>query len=512
MNILIVDDEVIIRTGLASVISWSELGLNLLPPAASAEEALERLEEERPDILMTDIRMNGKSGLELAEEASRLLPGLEVIILSGYGDFDYTQQAIRQGVGDYLLKTSKPEEIIKTVLQAKRRLMERRLKESHAQRLAREDRVRQLQRWVIGGETEAAASILNEEVVQPSEGLWQVLLVAAEGWGTEGQAASLLSFAVHNMLVELLPHTEVFIYEGMNVCVRRASLEGRYEGTIERIEALLKCRLHAAKGTCVHDYKQVHQAYVTAQIAFTYYPLLPGGHLIDYNEVSGRQGGRTVLSQEEENGLGRILLEQDAMGLKSWTRTLAEALIVDPECTPLSFKACLQSAAVAAHRWLERTLRAIGREDGARYEPCLLEPMEGQKQRDILFRHLHGIMSLYHTKLAEGQTSHVQRAEAFIESCPPRELSLQQTATYVHLHPGHLSELFKKETGSTFGDYVTGTRMRRAMELLSVSPAKVSEVAAMTGYEDVKYFSRLFKKHTGRTPSEYRDHMLNTYV
>lgn len=85
---------------------------------------------------------------------------------------------------------------------------------------------------------------------------------------------------------------------------------------------------------------------------------------------------------------------------------------------------------------------------------------------------------------------------------------MQQIAAYVHLHPGHLSELFKKETGSNFGDYVTALRMRRAMDLLVVSPAKVSEIAGMTGYEDVKYFSRLFKKHTGKTPSEFREEAL----
>ncbi|MED4959708.1 response regulator, partial [Paenibacillus macerans] len=130
MKLLIVDDEVIIRTGLASVIAWNELGLTLLAPAASAEEALKRIREEKPDILMTDIRMSGKNGLQLAEEAKRMLPALEVVILSGYGDFAYTQQAIRQGVGDYLLKTSKPEEIIKTVLQAKQRIAERRAEDS----------------------------------------------------------------------------------------------------------------------------------------------------------------------------------------------------------------------------------------------------------------------------------------------------------------------------------------------------------------------------------------------
>ncbi|WKL01075.1 response regulator [Paenibacillus amylolyticus] len=96
MRLLIVDDEVIIRTGLASVIAWHELGIELLQPAASAEEALTRLAEERPHILMTDIRMTGRSGLELAEEGLRLLPELEVIILSGYDDFSYAQQAIHK--------------------------------------------------------------------------------------------------------------------------------------------------------------------------------------------------------------------------------------------------------------------------------------------------------------------------------------------------------------------------------------------------------------------------------
>lgn len=153
MRLLIVDDEVIIRTGLASVIAWHELGIELLQPAASAEEALTRMAEERPHILMTDIRMTGRSGLELAEEGLRLLPELEVIILSGYDDFSYAQQAIRQGVTDYLLKTSKPEEIIKTVLQAKQRITERWAEKSKEGQLMRENRERLFAGWIIDGDT-----------------------------------------------------------------------------------------------------------------------------------------------------------------------------------------------------------------------------------------------------------------------------------------------------------------------------------------------------------------------
>ncbi|WP_059042382.1 response regulator transcription factor [Paenibacillus rubinfantis] len=517
MNVLIVDDEVIIRTGLASVISWSELGLHLLSPAASAEEALERLEAERPDILITDIRMNGKTGLELAEEAAKLLPGLEVIILSGYGDFAYTQQAIRQGVGDYLLKTSKPEEIIRTVLQAKQRLLERRAEDSRAQRQAREERRRQLHKWVIEGEAGAVPALPDRgkqerEADRPER--WQVLIVSADGWGQEENADSLLRFAVQNMLEDLLPGSAVLIHQGQIVGVTDDSswgdahfTAGRFKGMLERIENLLNCRLRLAAGIAVEEADQVHQSYLTAAAAFAYHDLLPGVKLLDYREVAERKGGRTVLSQEEENGLGSILLEQDPMALRAWTHRLADELAADPECTPESYQACLQSAAVAAHRWLERTLRALGKEGAARFEPWQ-QPIEGAKLKEELFRHLHAVMTLYHNQLGEGQASHVQRAKAYMESCPAEELSLQQVAAYVHLHPGHLSELFKKETGSTFGDYVIALRMRRAMELLAVSPAKVSEIAGLTGYEDVKYFSRLFKKHTGKTPSEFRDEAL----
>ncbi|MGG6311600.1 helix-turn-helix domain-containing protein [Paenibacillus macerans] len=516
MNILIVDDEVIIRTGLASVISWSELGLTLLPPAASAEEALGRLTAERPDILMTDIRMNGKTGLELAEEAARLLPGLAVIILSGYGDFAYTQQAIRQGVSDYLLKTSKPEEIIKTVLQAKQRLLERRAEDSRAQMLAREERRRQLHKWVIEGDTAPVLPDNEDERELPGKpGYRQVLILSAEGWGHEDTADALLRFAVQNMLEDLLPGAAVLIHQGRIVCVAGSGggdenpMAGRFKGVLERIQSLLNCRLRLAAGIVVADPGQVHRSYVTAAAAFAYHDLLPGVALLDYRQIAGRKGGRAVLSQEEENGLGSILLEHDPMALRAWTHRLADELAADPECTPESYKACLQSAAVAAHRWLERTLRAIGREGGVRFEPWLQQHPEGAKLKDELFRHLHAVMTLYHSRLGEGQASHVQRAKAYMASCPAQELSLQQVAAYVHLHPGHLSELFKKETGSAFGDYVTGLRMRRAMELLAVSPAKVSEIAGLTGYEDVKYFSRLFKRHTGKTPSEFRDEALD---
>ena len=125
MRVLIVDDEVIIRKGLSTVIDWEENGFLLLEPAESGEEGLEITQSKKPHIILTDIRMNGMSGLEMAKEVKQLYPETEIIVLSGYDEFAYAQEAMRQGVSEYLLKTSGPDIIMKAAIRAKQRILQR---------------------------------------------------------------------------------------------------------------------------------------------------------------------------------------------------------------------------------------------------------------------------------------------------------------------------------------------------------------------------------------------------
>ncbi|MGG1876079.1 response regulator [Paenibacillus cisolokensis] len=519
MKVLIVDDEEIIREGLSSVISWSELGLTLLPPASSAEEALERLPVDKPHIILTDIRMSGITGLEMADEAKERLPDVEIIILSGHNDFAYAQKAIRQGVVDYLLKTSPPEDIIQTVLKAKQRLQERWADKTREDRMARDEKERQFYKWVIQGEPVPGElpSFIGESFTRSGEDpgayQWQVLILEAQGWNGPGYSASLLLFAVQNMLQDLLPYSAFAIQKDSLVGLMAVGAGGEPAGAepqdgwlhlIGRVENLLKCNIRLAIGETVTSVEQAHQSYTAAASVFRYFHLL-SSKVLDYRVIASRQGGKMLLSQEEETALGTLLLDNDPVALNRWVEGLYETLSADPQSTFESAEACLQSAAVAGYRWLERTLRTTGREEELRMEPWLQTEREGLLPRGALFRYLHEIMDHYHTHLGDGSEAHVRRAKAFVESSSLREISLQQVAGHLHLHPGHLGELFRKVTGTTFGDYVTELRMKRAMELLAASPAKVSEISLLIGYEDVKYFSRLFKKHVGKTPSEYRE-------
>ncbi len=503
---MIADDEVIIRNGLAKVIKWQEIGLTLLEPAASAEEALERIEREKPDILLTDIRMSGMTGLELAEEARGKLPNLEIVILTGYDDFAYAQQAIRQNVSDYLLKTSKPEEIIRTVLKAKQKAEEKQRLRSREYQTDEQERNRRLIGWVVHGEQDA---VRPDWLPASPSGRWQVLLAEADGWGTSRREQSLLQFAVNNAVRDLLSRAS-FVHDGRIVLVVPAS-SGEPDrrqriAELSRLEKTLNCSLLVAGGLEKADPRHMPESYATALEAIRYKPLM-NATIWDYADIADRKGGKTVCTREDEKELSAILLEDDPIALKRWAGDYIEAHLREADTTPQSIQASLQSVALAAHRWLERIVSAIGRKGQRehsvppfRYEANLIE-------NEGLFQHLFETMQFGRQLLAEDKISHVVRAIVYIEEQVGRDLSLTQVAEHVHLHPNHLSELFKKETGVKFVDYVIRTRMQRAMELLASTPTKISEIAASVGYEDVKYFGQMFKKFTGSTPSQFRESM-----
>ncbi|MNJ58120.1 HTH-type transcriptional activator Btr [compost metagenome] len=116
--------------------------------------------------------------------------------------------------------------------------------------------------------------------------------------------------------------------------------------------------------------------------------------------------------------------------------------------------------------------------------------------------HFESMMKQY-SQMVSG-VSPVQRALAYIHDHLDQSLSLSQVAKHVHMNPNYFSEVFKRETGQNYIEFVTQAKLRKAMTLLRETPAKISEVAYQIGYEDIKHFNRLFKKFTGLTPSEYR--------
>ena len=517
MRILIVDDEVIIRNGLSTVINWEELGFELLRPAASAEEALSRLDAEQPHIVLTDIRMTGKSGLDLASEARSRLPETEIIILTGYDEFAYAQQALREGVSDYLLKTSRPEEIIRAAIKAKQRILGRweSRKQDHLKLAAFRDAL--LEKLLAeGGPAEPDEAALAQvprllPKLCPAAGgaaAYRALIVAASGWSD----ASLLLFAVENTLSELLPG-ETLLRKDHVLAVLASDAASPEADDLEkarlelgRVARKLKCELFAAAGSRADELRGLPRSYGEARHAFGFRWMAGDRALIAYDEVKARRGGKTVCSQEEEARLVSVLKGGSVIELRRWADEAVEAQLADPEATPASLRAYMGSIVLSGRRWLERVSQSLGGGESLQppEETPVWEADPSEPPGEALFQSLRAFLDLYREAVSGERVSYVKRAIAYIRDHLDSNLTLQQVAKQVHLNPNHFSEVFKRETGLTYIDFVTRERMRRAMEILDESPAKISEVASRVGYEDVKYFGQLFKKATGKTPSEYR--------
>ncbi|OPA81057.1 hypothetical protein BVG16_01555 [Paenibacillus selenitireducens] len=508
MKLLIVDDEVIIRTGISQVIDWHGLGIQVLPPAASAEEALERLPIEQPQLVLTDIRMAGMNGLELAAHLRTHYPDIEVVILSGYDEFSYAQQALREGVSDYLLKTSRPEEIIKTMVKAQQRIQDRWAEEKRESRHHQAYRTQLLEQLITEGVVSEDMRLSAQEHFDlvPPPFAYQVMLITASGW----DESALLLFAIENMMCESFSCETILRPDSLLILLRfdhrPMDPSSDIARIITRIEALLKCSIFAALGAYVSSYTGWKDSYREAEHTLAYRYISGGQETLSYEHIQHRKGGRSVCSREEEAALSSILVKGNRAELHVWIRDRIAEQIQDDQATPASLLAYLQSVLISGYRWLERVNPVACKEDN---------PLDGNPQETIqlndhpeeaLYRTCCSIMDTYRESSVEHRgNSYIGRAMVYIREHLHTSITLQQVARQVHLNPNHFSEVFKRETGLNYIEFITRERMNRAMEILAESETKISQVAKAVGYEDMKYFSQLFKKHTGRTPSEYRE-------
>lgn len=496
MRVLIVDDEPIIRQGISTVIEWEKEGFELLPPAESAEEALDRLAAERPDILFTDIRMNGKSGLELAKEAKAAYPEMEIVVLSGYDEFQYAQQALRDGVSDYLLKSSRPEEILNTAA---------RMRQVIRDKQSRKGELRLLEKAVLTKQTLTAderARLLERypQLATPPDGSGlRILVVSTAGIAGDSARAAARAALEREAGGKAIEAAEQWI---VPVRVPPGGL-GRLNRAPAAASEAAGVRLAAAAGAAVRELDALHASFRQATSALAYGWILGEERLIVYERIHNRRGIRTVCTAEEEAEMIAVLKTGSPGTARDWAWTLLEGLRADPQLTPASLQMFLQSLLIAGYRWLERVAASLGAsvretESGAGDEAGDRTPPAA-----AFAERAAAIAGLY-AGIAPAKPAYVRQAIELIRERLGGPVSLVDISREIHIHPNYLSERFKQETGLNFSEFVVRERMNRAMAILRETPAKIDEVGHLVGYSDGKHFKRLFKKHTGTTPSEYR--------
>ena len=524
LNVLIVEDESWMRRGIRSMLQSSAEEIAELDEAENADEALERIRAKAYDILFVDIRMPGMNGLTFIETASALLPSAEFILVSGYHEFEYTKRAIRLRVSDYLLKPIVKDELLgafhKAAEQAKRR---RHSAEPLGVRQAEIENVlhEKLMLELIEGREDAAIRLSRSLQTDFAQCLFACVSFRVQHSASiikeNGKSEiAFIYYTMMNVMDELLGeglkgimfqrrgclHAVLYRPGSDQAAMRQQTHEfiGRVLQWVRRLKFFqVRCGISG-----IHEQSSgLRRSLREAECALACSIFAPDALRTEY-DPSMEQEGHVGYSFELEKELYHQVLTGSEAGIGR-----AVAQIVDKAFAQVrtvhALRQLLDMCWLLGERWLIESA-----------EPAALPISYGEFATDPLYyddlEHLRreltnhfGMigMALARTTVTDGKKAVGDMVE-YIRNHYNEDISLTQLAEKLYMNPAYLSELFKETTGMGFVAYVTSVRMEKACEFLRHRDLKIHQIASLVGYEDERYFSTVFRKYHGLTPSEYR--------
>ncbi|MFP4302327.1 MAG: helix-turn-helix domain-containing protein, partial [Spirochaetaceae bacterium] len=513
-RLIIVDDEEVIRNGLRSVVDWEALGFTVVGTFPNGNAALGYLRKQKIDVVLADIRMPRLSGLDLARIVMVDMPETLVVILSGYDEFHYAQEAIDLNVFKYLLKPIKEAQLTEVFTKLKDTLDNRdpRADTGHRLEALREQAMEQ---WISSGIRSPLPPSVNGSLEGLQAGGRSVLLLEPRANGAaQEEQPDLLGFCatLRRVFADSVPESELrtfILRNGVRLVVVLAGnpqdlAEELFEIAQEEASTYPGLTLSAAIGPSVEEEEKVPLSFLGAERTLARRMYLGLGRLIHPEEGDHSEVERPI--QLSVEGMADALVtgsrNRIAETLREAFSQLREARIISPE----TVRTVLLSLMV---RLKERLLSSAPAVAAALPEDAHLQrELEDSCCLDEFHSRISTMLDSALRTAGDGsglRSAVITSAVRLIQGNYATDLSLDDVAREVEVSAGYLSRLFKQVTGETFKGYLTRIRMQEAKRLLSESGSKIYEIAEAVGYNDQHYFSEVFRKETGLSPMEYRN-------
>lgn len=525
IRLLIADDEEEIRLALRDIIPWNKHDIEVVGTAKNGQEAYELTEERRPDIALVDIKMPELDGLSFIERVRARQSGVNIIILSGYDNFEYTQEAIRLGAFAYILKPADPAEILSTVLQCAERTREEKKKHDQLKRFEREingrlpllkerffSRLLNAQDSLdsLGDQLRFYRSTLDENQSVRAG----IIRIAVLGDFNDTDRRTGFEIAKQRVIDSLTGEigadtaAEVFEYANDCVLIYAAEEHQRISKILGRLVAALRKEgwyyPFAGIGSETSSLLEIHHSYRHAVKALDrlYYSKDSEEYLVEAaaEETINPKESYPV---ELEQSIIHALKTQQKRQAEEFLGAFLRAVEPIPDGDSRIREYCCGIYSAILHLCLEKggDLSRELSEEKLRIQE-LLEAEDLSAMREILF----GLLRLVYDSLKESSypCRIVDRAADYIRENYAQSLTLTAVAAEVYVTPNYLSMLFKKELGINFLNFLHRCRIEKACTLLGDNSLKIYEIAEQLGYTDTKYFTQVFKKHTGTSPQQFR--------
>jgi two-component system response regulator YesN len=525
---MIVDDEPIIRMGLRKIVNWEEYGFKIVCEARDGEDALKLLEDYNIDFIVTDIRMHKITGIELLRAIREMGLDILVLLLSGYDEFSYAQQGIRLGAFDYILKPLDSQKLKNTLVNVYKKLAAKEKKnhefiinkiissEKVLYDLLRGKNLMLLDEYIeqynlplIKDKVQVAIIEINEIVISSEEGaenperdyLEKSINTLIERKLNENglEHFSIVDGDFGKKFIIAQTDKDMAIQDFNEIFTRslRSILKGSHEE--------LKVQLNIGVGNAYNQLYSIHKSYLNAKEALKYKYVIGTNRIIHISEIADLRVENFVypIAKEKELIASIILGKEDAAEmLMKLIKEITQILNFDMFRINMTFTQLLNNIytnVLNKYSFLEDVydLSKIVKVGFLGVET--LEEIETRFIENI--KSLINIISEYN--LNQGDNT-VQRACEYVLSHIEEDITLTAIANNFNISKNYFCSIFKQQTGENFLEYVTKAKMERAKVLLKRHDYKVYEVSDVLGYKETAYFSKLFKKHTGCTPAEYK--------
>ncbi len=530
LKVFLVEDEFVVRDGIKNNIDWKSHGYEFCGEASDGELALPMIQKLKPDIVITDIKMPFMDGLVLSKLIKKEFPWIEIIILSGYEDFKYAKEGIKIGVAEYLTKPISGSELLEEVdaLAAKieekhRELVIREKYKKEMEEIFLQERKNLFQYLVTGSKSVPELLEIASRLSIDLSSMWySIVLIITQSMNHAQDEYSNSLIEIEQKLKGIDEETHILIFdrnlEGKALLFKADSIEDLeliQNDYLNKMKEILMhyshVRYFGGVGVPVNRLRELPISFEKASHAFANRYLVRQSLILYSAELD--QGSS---SEEKEFDISNVDPKQmDRSKIWEFLKLgeVDETIYFVEEFFKGLGASAIESNMFRQYIAMDIYFCVAEFVEGLLFQKDEIEPFDiasgilqsSEGTMKYIIRIVEKALELREKAASNRYGDVVDEVMRYIEkNYADEDLSLNLLASHVNFSPNHLSMIFSQHTDQTFIKYLTDYRMNKAKELLRCTGKRSSMICMEVGYKDPHYFSYLFKKTQGMTPTQYR--------